>query len=59
MTAERRDMKTDERDKTRDEALRAAMEQMSAENLTTTDGIRVDIVRDDIDAPRERVWDIA
>jgi hypothetical protein len=59
MTAERRDMKTEERDRTRDEALRAAMEQMSVENLTTTDGIRVDIVRDDIDAPRERVWDIA
>jgi hypothetical protein len=52
MTAEKRDL-------TRDEALRAALTQMSAENLTTTDGIRVDIVHDDIDAPHERVWDIA
>ncbi|MEO3811504.1 hypothetical protein ABGB17_21130 [Sphaerisporangium sp. B11E5] len=44
---------------TRDEALRAALEQMSVENLTTTDGIRVDVVSDDIDAPDERVWGIA
>jgi hypothetical protein len=52
-------MTTERRDMTRDEALRAALEQMSVENLTTTDGIRVDIVRDDIDAPHERDWGIA
>ncbi|WP_165975944.1 hypothetical protein [Actinomadura rubrisoli] len=51
-TAEKRDI-------ARDEALRAALEQMSTDNLTTTEGIRVDIVRDDIDTPHERDWGIA
>jgi hypothetical protein len=52
-------MATERPDVTREEALRAALEQMSVENLTTTDGIRVDIVSDDIDAPHERDWGIA
>lgn len=54
MAAENRDPTAEQRD----EALNSALEQMSAENLTTTEGIRVDIVQDDIDAPIERVWGI-
>jgi hypothetical protein len=53
------DMATERREMTRDEALRETLEQMSAENQATTDGIRVDIVHDDTDAPRELVWKIA
>jgi hypothetical protein len=52
-------MATAKRDMTRDEALREALDQMSVENEATTDGIRVDIVHDDVDAPHELVWKIA
>lgn len=52
-------MATERRDLTRDEALRETLAQMSVENQATTDGIRVDIVHDDVDAPHELVWKIA
>ncbi|WP_242887669.1 hypothetical protein [Actinomadura litoris] len=46
------------RESAREEALRAALAEMSTKNLATTEGIRVDVVRDDIDAPHERDWGI-